>query len=202
MFVQVVQAKVKDAEAVRRQNEKWANDIMPGVKGFLGSTMGITADGELIAIARFESADAALVNSQSAAQSEWWEETSKYLEDPMFHDCTVVELMGEGGSDKAGFVQVIQGKVTDMDRAIELDREMTDQLSGARPDIIGGLVAWHPENARFTNVIYFTSEAEAREKEKEATGAPEFAKYMEEYEKISDGEPKFLDLTDPWHASP
>jgi hypothetical protein len=37
-----------------------------------------------------------------------------------------------------------------------------------RPDVIGGIVAWHPQHGRFTNAIYFTSEAEARAKEKES----------------------------------
>ncbi|MDQ3987308.1 MAG: hypothetical protein M3280_12530 [Actinomycetota bacterium] len=201
MFVQVIQGKAKDAAGLRKQWERWDQELKPDATGFLGSTAGVTADGEFIAVARFENEDAARANSDSAEQSAWWEETSQYLEDPMFHDCTLVELMKEGGSDDAGFVQVIQGKVTDVDKARELDKATQDQLNELRPDVIGGIVAWHPENGRFTNAIYFTSEAEARAKEKETSSSPEFEKFMSEWQSISDGEPKYLDITEPWYSS-
>lgn len=105
----------------------------------------------------------------------------------MFHDCTLVDVRGDGGSDDAAFVQVIQGKVTDVDKARELDRSMEEQLRRLRPDVIGGIVAWHPRDGRFTNAMYLTSEAEARGKEKETSDAREFEHYMDEYQAISDG---------------
>nr|MBA3621905.1 hypothetical protein [Euzebyales bacterium] len=119
----------------------------------------------------------------------------------MFHDCTLVDLVNDGGSDDAGFVQVIQGKVTDVDRARELDRETQDQMNDVRPDVIGGVVAWHPQDGRFTNAMYFTSEAEARAKEQETSNAPEFEEYMRQWQAIADGDPKFLDIAEPWYAS-
>jgi hypothetical protein len=201
MFVQVVQGKAKDAAGLKKQWERWDQEIKPGATGYLGSTGGVTADGEFITLARFESQDAAKANSDRPEQTKWWEETSQYLDDPMFHDCTEVELMKDGGSDQAGFVQVIQGKVTDVEKARALDREGQDQMNEMRPDVIGGVVAWHPENGRFTNAIYFTSEAEARAKEKESSDSPEFQKFMSEWQAISDGEPKFLDITEPWYSS-
>jgi hypothetical protein len=201
MFVQVIQGRAKDAPGLRKQWERWDQELKAGAAGYLGSTAGITAEGEFIALARFESEDAARTNSESAAQSAWWEETSKYIEGAMFHDCRLVELMGDGGSDDAGFVQVIQGKTTDVERARELDRTAQTQMKEVRPDVIGGIVAWHPENGRFTNAIYFTSEAEARAKEKESANAPEFEQFMKEWEAISDGEPKYLDLTEPWFST-
>jgi hypothetical protein len=201
MFVQVIQAKVKDAAGLQKQWEKWEQELKPGAVGYLGSTAGVTADGEFIALARFENEDAARSNSDRAEQGAWWEETSQYLEDPMFHDCPLVDLMLEGGSDDAGFVQVIQGKVTDVEKARELDRSTQAQMKDMRPDVIGGVVAWHPENGRFTNAIYFTSEAEARAKEKETSSAPEFEEFMAEWQAISDGEPKYLDITEPWYSS-
>lgn len=201
MFVQVIQGKAKDAAGLRKQWEKWDQELKPAAKGFLGSTAGVTADGEFIVVARFENEEEARGNSDSAEQSAWWEETSQYLESPMFHDCTLVDLMNDGGSDNAGFVQVIQGKVTDVDKARALDRGTESQMSEMRPDVIGGIVAWHPENGRFTNAIYFTSEAEARAKEKESSSSPEFEKFMSEWQAISDGEPKYLDITEPWYSS-
>ena len=201
MFIQVIQGKAKDPAGLRKQWEKWDQELKPNADGFLGSTAGVTADGEFIALARFESEEAARSNSGNEQQSAWWDETSQYLDEPMFHDCTLVDLMQEGGSDDAGFVQVIQGKVTDVEKARSLDDEMKDQMKTLRPDVIGGTVAWHPENGRFTNAIYFTSEAEARKYEKETANAPEFERFMSEWQAISDGEPKFLDISEPWYSS-
>ena len=201
MFVQVVQGRAKDPAALRARWETWDREVRPGATGFLGGTAGVTADGEFIALARFADEASARENSDRAEQDDWWTATSQHLDEPMFHDCTVVDLVNGGGSDDAGFVQVIQGKVTDIDRAREIDASMQDRMGDVRPDVIGGIVAWHPQNGRFTNAIYFTSEAEARAKEKETSDAPEFEQYMREYQAISDGEPKYLDLTDPWYSS-
>ncbi|HZK51346.1 MAG TPA: hypothetical protein VFD47_07270 [Actinomycetota bacterium] len=201
MFVQVIQGQATDPAGLKKQWDRWDQEIKPSVSGYLGSTAGVTSDGEFIAVARFESEEAARANSDSAAQSAWWEETSQYLSDPMFHDCTEVDVMNDGGSDDAGFVQVIQGKVTDIAKSRALDAKMQDQMTGARPDVIGAITAWHPQNGRFTNSIYFTSEAEARAKEKEMDSLEGFEEFMNEYQAISDGEPKYLDLTDPWMSS-
>ena len=201
MFVQVIQGKAKNAAGLRKQWERWDQELKPAAKGYLGSTAGVSADGEFIALVRFEDEAAARANSDSPEQSAWWNETSQYLEDLMFHDCTLVDLTDGGGSDEAGFVQVIQGKVKDVEKARELDRATQSQMKELRPDVIGGLVAWHPQNGRFTNSIYFTSEAEARAKEKESSSAPEFEEFMREWEALSDGEPKYLDITEPWYSS-
>ncbi len=200
MFVQVIQGRANDPTALRERFEQWDQQLKPGATGFLGSTAGVTADGAFIALVRFESEAAARANSERAEQDAWWRETSQYVDEPMFHDCTLVDLINDGGSDDAGFVQVIQGKVTDLDKARELDRAMQDELGSLRPDLIGGVVAWHPRDGRFTNAMYFTSEAEAREKERETSDAPEFEEYMRAYQAISDGEPTYLDLTDPWYS--
>lgn len=200
MFVQVIQGKAKDAAGLRKQWERWDQELKPSAKGFLGSTAGVTREGEFIALARFENEDAARANSGSSEQSAWWEETSQYLVDPLFHDCTLVDLMKDGGSDDAGFVQVIQGKVTDVSKARALDETMSDQMNEMRPDVIGGIVAWHPQNGRFTNAVYFASEAEARAKEKESSSSPEFEEFMSEWQALSDGEPKFLDIVEPWYS--
>ena len=201
MFVQVVQARVTDAAGLQKQWERWDQEVKPKAKGYLGATGGITPDGEFIAMVRFESAEAAQANSNSTEQSKWWDETSQYLADPLFHDCTEVDLANDGGSDDAGFVQVIQGKTTDVAKARELDARMEPQMNELRPDVLGSVTAWHPENGRFTNAIYFTSEAEARVKEKEMETAPGFKEFMDEFQAISDGEPKFLDLPEPWLTS-
>ena len=201
MFVQVIQGKAKDPAALREQWERWNEQLKPAADGFLGSTGGVTADGAFIALVRFENEAAARANSERAEQGDWWRQTSQYLDDSMFHDCTLVDLINDGGSDDAGFVQVIQGKVTDVEKARELDRAMQGQMNTLRPDVIGGIVAWHPQDGRFTNAMYFTSEEEARAKEQETSSAPDFEKYMSEYQAISDGDPNYLDITEPWYSS-
>ncbi|HYP22613.1 MAG TPA: hypothetical protein VEV43_03485 [Actinomycetota bacterium] len=200
MFAQIVQGRVTDPAGVRKQWDKWVEDVKPGAQGFLGSTGGVTAGGQFITIARFENEEAARANSDRPEQSAWWEETSQYVEDPMFHDCTLVDVFGGGGSDDAGFVQVIQGKTKDVEKSRDLDARMEPGMRDRRPDVIGGVNAWHPDNGRFTTFIYFTSEAEARAKEKEMANDESFGEYMQEMQELSDGEPKFLDLSEPWMA--
>lgn len=202
MFVQVIQGRAKDPAGLRRQWDRWEKELKPTASGFLGGTAGVTDDGEFIALVRFEDEAAARANSDRTEQGEWWNETSPYLEDVVFHDCEQVDLFNEGGSDDAGFVQVIQGKVADVEKARELDRASEEQLRTMRPDVIGGITAWHPQSGRHTSAMYFTSEAEARTKEQETADAPEFQQYMSEYRALSDEEPKYLDLTDPWYVSP
>ncbi|MDQ3963301.1 MAG: hypothetical protein M3277_05225 [Actinomycetota bacterium] len=201
MFVQVIQGKAKDPAGLKKQWERWDQEIKPGATGYLGGTAGVTADGQFIGLVRFENEDAASANSNRPEQGSWWEETAQYIEDPMFHDCTEVELSKGGGSDDAGFVQVMQGKVTDVTKARELDARMEERMNELRPDVIGSVTAYHAENGRFTSAIYFTSEAEARVKEKEMNSNEAVQEMMSEWQAISDGETEFLDLTEPWFSS-
>ena len=53
-----------------------------------------------------------------------------------FHDCDDVTLMMDGGSDQAGFVQVIRGKVDDPARLKAMLADTT-MLHEMRPDILG-----------------------------------------------------------------
>ncbi|MGI8774493.1 MAG: hypothetical protein ACR2KQ_05695 [Actinomycetota bacterium] len=201
MFVQVIQGKAKDPAGLKKQWERWNQEVKPSAKGFLGSTGGVTANGDLIVVARFENEELARANSDNEAQGAWWEETSQYVESPIFHDCTEVDTMMSGGSDDAGFVQIIQGKVKDVQAARDLDARTEGDMSKLRPDVIGGITAWHPENGRFTNTVYFTSEAEARANEKESGTSPEFQKFMEAMQANSDGESVFHDISEPWLSS-
>lgn len=200
MFVQVIQGQTNDPGALRAQWEKWDREVKPGAIGFLGSTAGITEDGTFIASARFESEDAARANSDRAEQSAWWEETAKAFNgEPTFYDCRDVDVSMGGGSNDAGFVQVIQGYATDKARLRELMQTMDDSINEQRPDVIGGVVAWGPDDG-FSDFVYFTSEADAREGEKrdaEAGADPtgdEFQKLVRDM--------RFLDLKNPWLTSP
>ena len=202
MFVQVIQGKTNDRAGLRMQWERWDQDLKPTAQGYLGGTAGVTADGEFIALARFEDEASARANSESAEQSAWWNETSQYLEDPMFYDSTLVDVMNDGGSDDAGFVTIVQGKVTDVEKARRaLGGSVERATKEMRPDVIGGIVAWEPENGRFTNAIYSTSESEARANQKAMLSSPDFGKFMSEWQEVWDEEPRFLEISEPWYLS-
>ena len=79
---------------------------------------------------------------------------------------------------------------------------MADQpdMRALRPDILGSVSVGH-DDGKWTMVIYFTSEAEAREGEAKEM-PPEALKAMEEMQSLSVGQPEFLDLKTPWLDSP
>lgn len=194
MFVQVIEARAKDADALKKRMEAWESEIRPSASGYLGSTGGVGSDGTFIMAARFESRDAAQTNSDSSAQSSWWEETSQLLDDVKFYDCEDVDVWGGGGSDDAGFVQVIQGYANDKEKLREVGRDMDEADAPQRPDVIGGFVAWGPDDG-FSQFVYFTSEAEAREGEKSGDGPPpEWQNLMRDV--------RYIDLQDPWLTTP
>ena len=200
MFVQIIQGSAKDAESLRKQFDRWDRDIKPGAQGFLGSTAGVTEDGQFFASARFESEDAARANSNRREQSEWWEETSQYLEgEATFTEYSDVTEYLRGGSDDAGFVQVIQARTDDPDRLREVDRQSDDLMRQHRPDVIGGLRAWHGDGG-FTDVVYFTSEAEARAGESKELPA-ELQQSFEEWQRLMT-DVTYFDLKEPRLVSP
>ena len=110
----------------------------------------------------------------------------------------ILDLVGE--PDDAGFVQFIQGRGSDPDRARELMAEDSPEWAGFRPDILGSVAVGH-EGGAYTMAIYFTSEAEAREGERKEP-PPELQAQMEEMAALSVGEPEFFDLKEPWLYSP
>jgi len=201
MFVQVIQGQVSDAGEVRAAFDRWAQELAPGAAGWLGSTAGVTEDGRFVALARFESEEAARRNSDRPEQDQWWTETSKlFTGEATFRDSSDVTVDVIGDPDKAGFVQVIQGRGSDPDRAKELMAQDSDEWAALRPDIIGSVAVGH-EAGGYTVALYFTSEAEAREGERKEP-PPRLKAQMDEMNKLNIGEPEFFDLKDPWLASP
>jgi hypothetical protein len=202
MFAQVIQGRTSDAEGVRAAMDRWLTDLRPGSVGWLGSTVGITDDGTLLAIARFESAEAAERNGQRPEQGRWWEETSRLFDGEVsFRDSEDVTVELQGDPDRAGFVQVMQGRVTDADRAKEIMAQIpADVMAAYRPDVLGSVMIGHPDGA-WTQVLYFTSEAEAREGERKEPPR-ELQVAMEDMGKLSIGETTFLDLRQPQLLSP
>ena len=201
MFVQVIQGRTSDAGQVRAQLDKWVKEVAPGAVGWLGSTSGVTEDGRVIALARFESEEAAQQNSDRPEQTAWWQEMAALFSDePVFHNSTSVEVDTPGDPSQAGFVQIMQGRSKDPDRARELMATDPTDWGSFRPDILGTVSVAHDGDA-WTMAIYFTSEAAAREGEKKEP-PPEMQQMMKEMDELSIGEPVFFDLKDPWLDAP
>ncbi|HEX4866555.1 MAG TPA: hypothetical protein VFV32_02915 [Acidimicrobiales bacterium] len=201
MFVQVIQGRTSQPDALVQAFDRWQAELGPGATGWLGSTGGVTEDGRFIAVARFESEEAARANSDRPEQGAWWAETSELLDgEASFRDSTDVEVDLHGDPDQAGFVQIMQGRGSDPDRAKELMAQDADAWAAFRPDVVGSLSIGHDEGA-YTMVTYFTSEAEAREGERKEL-PPELRAQMEELGGLSLGEPEYFDLTRPFLRSP
>jgi hypothetical protein len=201
MFVQVIQGQVSDAAQVRAQLDKWVKEVAPGAIGWLGSTSGVTDDGRTMALVRFESEEAARQNSDRPEQTAWWEEMAALFTDqPVFHDSTTVDVDTPGDPSQARFVQVMQGRSSDPDRARELMASDPTDWASFRPDILGTVMVGHDGGA-WTMAIYFTSEEAAREGEQKEPPA-EMQEMMKELDSLSVGEPAFFDLRDPWLHAP
>jgi hypothetical protein len=195
MFVQVIEGRVSDREGLHRQMDKWQKDLRPGATGFLGSTSGVTDDGIGIAFARFESAAAAKANSERPEQGAWWTETAKcYSGDVTFTDSEDVETFLAGGSNDAGFVQVMRG-TADRDQMHAIDAGFEKVAADWRPDLLGGLRVWTAPD-RYVEANYFTSEADAREGEQKEPPA-ELAAQAADFEKLM-ADVEYNDLRDPW----
>jgi len=197
MFVQVIQGRTSNAEALLEAFDRWVRELGPGSIGWLGSTGGITDDGQVVEVARFESAEAAGRNSTRPEQSAWWEETSRLFDGEVtFRDSEDVVVEQLGDLDSAGFVQVMQGRVSDPQRARELMQSIPEELTAEhRPDMLGSVSIGH-ENGEWTQVLYFTSEAEAREGERKEMPF-EVQSVMQELDKLSLEGPVFYDLRRP-----
>ncbi|MBA9004087.1 hypothetical protein [Thermomonospora cellulosilytica] len=202
MFVQVIQGRTNDPAGLRQSLDRWMRDLSPHAVGWLGSTFGVTGDNTFIGIARFESPEAARRNSEGHEQGQWFAETSKFFEGEVtFHDCTDVELIARGGSDDAGFVQIIQQRIRDREALRDFWTEARERaMMELRPDIIGGVFAVHPDGG-CTTVLYFTSEEAAREGERKEM-PPEIKAQWEKEMQYYEGEPVFYDLREPWLYSP
>jgi len=200
VFVQVIQGQVGDGVAIRAALDRWNQELAPGATGWLGSTAGVTDDGQLVAVARFESAAAARRNSDRPEQGQWWAQAAQLFTGPVtFRDSVEVDVDLRGDPDQAGFVQVMQGRSTDLARSHELMALAADVVAAFRPDVLGSLAVAH-DAGEYTAIVYFTSEQEARAAERKQL-PPSLSELMTERAALEVGEPVFLDLPHPWMYS-
>jgi hypothetical protein len=200
MFVQVITGRTSQPQALVDRFDRWRTELAPGATGWLGSTGGVTDDGRFIAVARFESEQAAMANSGRPEQGAWWAETERLLDgEAVFRNSTDVEVDLNGDPDEAGFVQVMQGRGSDPERAKQIMAQDADAWAQLRPDVIGSLTIGHDQGG-YTMVMYFTSEAAAREGERKEM-PPKLAAQMEELNSLNIGQPEFFDLKQPVMSS-
>lgn len=193
MFVQIIEGTTTDEPSLRRQLDRWARELRPGAVGFLGATFGITADGRVVDVACFDSEAHARANSDRAEQGQWWAETEKCFEgEATFTESSDIDLLGDGAPSAAGFVQVMKSHDIDRARMHAFD-DVLDPFLDLRADILGGLRVWTGPD-RCTEIMYFSSEEEARRGEAEAPAEAQeaFAEYADLMEDV-----EYLDLTDP-----
>jgi hypothetical protein len=195
MFIQVIEGHVRDPETLYRRLDEWNETLRPSAIGYLGSTGGCTSTGDCILVARFESREAAMRNSSRPEQDTWWQHMEECFDGPVtFHDSEDVQIMQHGSLDEATFVQAMDGHVTDMARAHEVEREADGVLAAERPDLLGSVTAFFDDGG-FTELAYFTSEEAARAAE-QAAMSPSATAAFEAWTAAMPVD-RYLDLRDP-----
>ena len=199
MFIQIIQGKCTRQDDMRAMVDRWRTEVGPTAEGWLGGTYGFTDDDMFVAVIRFDSNESAMANSARPEQGQWWTKMEALFEGPVeFHDCSDVTLMLDGGSDGAGFVQIIRGKVDDPKRLRSMLQQGTEMLRAARPDVLGITLAIE-DDGTFTQTVAFTDEASARAAE--SREMPEEAQQeMQQWDEVMH-DVSYMDLHHPWFTS-
>jgi hypothetical protein len=193
MFVQIIEGTTSNADALTAAGDAWQEEVRPGAIGYLGVTAGVGEGGKAFTLVRFQDEASARANSDRPEQGAWFEKhlATAYDAPPTFTESSDVTEFFGGGSNDAGFVQVMKSKGVDRAELERLD-QVFEKFVGERPDIIGGLRVWTGTDT-CVDVMYFTSEAEARKGE-QAEMPEEMKQAMSS---MASMDIEFLDLTDP-----
>jgi len=193
MFVQIIEGTTSNPDALFAAGDAWQAEVRPGAIGFLGVTAGVGDGGKAFTIVRFADEASARANSDRSEQGAWFEKhlATAYDAPPTFTESSDVEEFMGGGSNDAGFVQVMKSKNVDRAKLEQMDKTF-EKFAGERPDILGGLRAWTGADT-CVDVMYFTSEADARKGE-QAEMPDELKEAMESFGEM---DVEFLDLPDP-----
>ena len=106
-----------------------------------------------------------MANSARPEQGAWWSEFEACLDGPAeFRESEDITVFERGDLDQATFVQVMEGRLHDVEAARAFAAESADMLAGERPDLLGDVQIIYPDG-RFTDVVYFVSEEAARKGE-------------------------------------
>jgi hypothetical protein len=193
VFIQIIQGRCTRQDEMHALADEWREKHAPTVDGWLGGTYGFTDDDMFFGVVRFENREKAMANSERPEQGAWAERMAALFDGPVeFHDSDDVTLLFEGGSDDAGFVQIIRGKVDDPSRLRSIMTSDATSLHEMRPDILGATLAIEPDGT-YTETVAFTDEESARKGE--GVRPPEDVRGELEYA-MQDA--KFYDLRHPW----
>lgn len=196
MFIQVIQGRCTRQDELRALADSWNSTIKPTATGWLGGTFGFTDNDEFFGIVRFDTLENAMANSNRPEQGEFGARMDALIDGSItFHDYNDVTTFLDGGSDDAGFVQVIQGQLEDRSLLDGL-LATVDSLREMRPEVIGGTFAVG-EDGGFTQTVAFTDESSARAAEASTPPPPEV---MAVLEKVMAGA-RYYDLHAPWFES-
>jgi hypothetical protein len=198
MFIQVLKGKTSRRDEVKELGTSWRSEV-GGAEGWLGGTFGFTDDDTFFGVVRFESREAAMANSERPEQGAFAEKMGALMDgEVQFLDYDDVMTFLDGGSDDAGYVQVIQGRTDDRNLFHTL-LDDTTVLHERRPEIMGGTVGLAPDGS-FTETVAFTDEASARQGEQaDMSDAP--PEVGEALQKLMEGA-EFYDLREVWFESP
>jgi hypothetical protein len=174
------------------------SEVKPGAIGFLGATAGICDDGTAVAFVRFADEASAIATIKRSEHQRWWHDMQQVLIAPRtVHESGNVVLLLAGGSDDAGFVQVIRAATPDRVKVEALmTPERIAEVQSSRPDLIGSIRVWLA-NGSFIEAAYFTRESAAREAERSDDFADAEAPFFEAY-----GLMTFANLRTPILLSP
>ena len=197
VFIQMVQGRCSRHDEMRDLVDDWCA-MMADRPGWLGGTYGFTDDDRFLGIVRFDSGSACKDAAGTSEAATMWAGAEELFDGRCeIHESEDVSMMLDGGSDSAGFVQVMRGRVADADRFRHFmtDTEVTSMLHDARPEIIGATLAIESDGT-FLETVAFTDEASARKGEQldmPAEMQADFEAAMADVE--------YLDLHKPWFAS-
>jgi hypothetical protein len=201
MFVQITQGHVRDAAKIKAAIDQWVRDLSPGAEGWLGSTGGVTDDGDFVGLVCFTDAASARHNSDRPEQAQWWQRTSALFDGEVtFHDADNAVTANPGDPNTAKFVQIVQGQGSDRVRALTLLVAEADKWARARPEVLGTTACTYG-NGEFTVAVYFANERDARAGERKKLPS-DLAKKLAEVQHLRVREPSYFDLHTPWIEAP
>jgi hypothetical protein len=197
MFIQMVEGRCSRQDEMRGLVDGWCG-WMADQPGWLGGTYGFTDDTRFVGVVRFDSHAACEDCAGKPEAAMWWAGAEALFDGNCeIHASEDVSMMLEGGSDSAGFVQVMHGRVGDADklRHFMTDAEVTSMLHDSRPEILGATLAMEADGS-FIETVAFTSEDAARQGER-----TEMPAEMQADLESAMADVEYLDLHRPWFAT-
>lgn len=195
MYIQITEGHCTRQDEMRQLVDE-ACAALADRAGWLGGTFGFTDDDRYVAVLRFESREAFEELNASEGAAEWMARAEELCDGLQVHESEDVMMLLDGGSDDAGFVQIMHGRIADPDRFRHLaSDEMMTMLHRMRPEVIGATLAVEPDGT-FIETVAFTDESSARRGE-ESNMPPEVAADLG----AAMADVEYLDLHKPWFAS-